>query len=234
MKLTLFLILTALVSYGLGGLNGAIIASKNLFKRDVRRYGSGNAGLTNFTRVFGFNGAILVVVVDVLKTVLAVLFGRWLLGFEGYPSVGALFAGFCCMLGHVYPAYYRFHGGKAVLCGGTLVWMIDWRIGLICWSLFLILVIFTKYVSLGSIAAGAIFAPAVWAFGYPKLDIILGLLCGALLVFAHRENLVRLIKGTESKLSIGGGGTGGPSAPGGPGGTGGPGKPGNGAQRRTR
>lgn len=217
MKLTLLLILTALLSYFLGGLNGAIIASKNLFNRDVRKYGSGNAGLTNFTRVFGFRGAILVVVVDVLKTVIAVLLGRWLLGLVDYPTVGKLFAGFCCMLGHVYPVFYHFHGGKAVLCGGTLTWMIDWRIGILCWSVFLILVIFTKYVSLGSIVAGVIFPAAAWAFGRPKLDIILSLLCGGLLVFAHRQNLMRLIKGTESKLGVSGGGPGGPNRPNGPG-----------------
>ncbi len=202
--LIFYLVLTAIVAYLLGGLNGAIITSLNFFRKDVRRFGSGNAGLTNFTRVFGTNGIALVLLVDVLKTIVSVMFGKWLLGFLGYPMIGALFAGFCAMLGHVFPVYYRFHGGKAILCGGVLVWMIDWRVGLVCWLVFLIIVVFTKYVSLGSLIGGIVVPAAIWAFGYKPLDILLGLLCALLIIVAHRENVVRLIKGTETKLSIGG------------------------------
>ncbi len=201
---TLFLVLIAVVSYLLGGLNGAIITSINFFRKDVRKYGSGNAGLTNFTRVFGPNHMALVVLVDVLKAVITILFGKWLLGTQGYPVIGTLFAGFCTMLGHVYPLYYRFKGGKAILCGGVLVWMIDWRIGLICWLLFLIIVVFTKYVSLGSLCGGLAVPLLLLAFSYQGLDVILGLLCALLIVVSHRENIVKLIKGTENKLSIGG------------------------------
>ena len=204
-KLVLFLIIIAVVSYLLGGVNGAIITSLNIFRKDVRSYGSGNAGLTNFARVFGTNGMVMVVLVDVLKTVVAVSIGRWLMGFDGYQVVGTIFAGFCTMLGHVCPIYYDFKGGKAMLCAGTLVWMIDWRVGLICWSVFLIAVIFTKYVSLGSMLGGAILPITAWVFEFQSLDIYLCLFCTVLILFAHRENLVRLIKGTENKLSIGGG-----------------------------
>lgn len=206
MNLILFLVIIAIVSYLLGGLNGAIITSLNFFRKDVRKYGSGNAGLTNFARIFGTNGLVLVILVDVLKTVAAVLFGRWLLGLEGYPTIGLLFAGFCTMLGHVYPVYYRFHGGKALLCAGVLAWIIDWRVGLVCWSIFIIIVVFTKYVSLGAIISGLSLPAAVLVFSYQGLDAILALLCALLIVFAHRENILRLIKGTENKLSIGGGG----------------------------
>jgi len=202
--ITVYLAITGIVAYLLGGINGAIIASMNFFNKDVRNYGSGNAGLTNFTRTFGVKGAIIVVLVDVLKTVIAVLIGRWLLGLVGYPMVGKMFAGFCAMLGHVYPVYYRFHGGKAVLCVGTLAWMADWRVGLICWAIFLIVVVFTKYVSLGALLA-CIFLPiCIWVFGYTGLEGLLGLLCSLLMIFAHRENIKRLRNGTESKLKIGG------------------------------
>lgn len=202
--LTIFLAITAVVSYLAGGLNGSIIASMNFFKKDIRNYGSGNAGLTNFARTFGAKGLVIVVLVDVLKTAAAVLLGRWLVGMEGYPEVGKLFAGFCAMLGHVYPVYYRFKGGKAVLSGGTLAWLIDWRVGLVCWSVFLIVVIFTKYVSLGAICC-AIFLPlSLLAFGYSWLEALLGLFCALLLIFAHRENIKRLRNGTESKLKLGG------------------------------
>ncbi len=203
-KLTLFLAITGIVSYFLGGMNGAIIASMNIFNRDVRNYGSGNAGLTNFTRTFGGKGVVLVLIVDIIKTIAAVMLGHWLLGMVGAPIIGKLFAGFCAMLGHVYPVYYRFHGGKAVLCAGTLVWMIDWRVALMCWAIFLIVVVFTKYVSLGAISGTVFFPIGLWAFSYTGLEGFLGLLCALLLVFAHRENIKRLRSGTESKLNLGG------------------------------
>ncbi|MEA4894246.1 MAG: glycerol-3-phosphate acyltransferase [Oscillospiraceae bacterium] len=203
-KLTLFLIITGLTSYLLGGLNGSIIASLNFFNRDVRNYGSGNAGLTNFTRTFGGKGVGIVLIVDILKTIAAVMLGHWLLGSLGFPAIGKLFAGFCAMLGHVYPVYYRFHGGKAVLCAGTLVWLIDWRVALICWAIFLVVVAFKKYVSLGAITGTLFFPIGLWVFGYSGLEGLLAFLCAALLVFAHRENIKRLRSGTESKLNFGG------------------------------
>lgn len=203
-KITIYLIITAILAYLLGGLNGAIIASMTVFRKDVRNFGSGNAGLTNFTRIFGTKGAIIVLLVDILKTIGSVIFGGWLMGLVGYADLGRIFAGFCAMLGHVYPIYYRFKGGKAVMCGGILVWLIDWKIALICWAIFLIIVIFTKYVSLGSILGSSFIPIGLWAFGYGWLEIVLGLLCALLIIFAHRENIGRLIRGTESKLAIGG------------------------------
>lgn len=202
-KTILFLAVTAIVAYLLGGINGSILTSRGLFHKDVRNYGSGNAGFTNFLRVFGLRGLIIVVSVDAVKTIISVSVGRWLLGLMGYPMIGVLFAGFCTLLGHVYPPFFNFRGGKAMLCSGVLAWMIDWRVGLVCWSVFLIIVIFTKYVSLGSVIGAVILPLSVWIFDYQTLDIILALLCTLLMVFAHRENIVRLIKGTESKLSIG-------------------------------
>ena len=203
-KLTLFLVITGIAAYLLGGMNGAIIASMNIFNKDVRHFGSGNAGLTNFTRTFGGKGVALVLIVDIIKTIAAVMLGHWLLGMVGFPVIGKLFAGFCAMLGHVYPVYYRFHGGKAVLCAGTLAWMADWRVGLVCWAIFLVIVIFTKYVSLGSMASVVFLPIGIWAFNYTGLEGVLGLLCALLMIFAHRENIKRLKNHTESKLNIGG------------------------------
>ena len=203
-KLTIFLAITAVVSYLLGGVNGSIITSMNFFQKDVRNYGSGNAGLTNFVRTFGSNGILMVLLVDILKTVASVMLGHWLLGMVGYPMVGKLFAGFCVMLGHVYPVYYRFHGGKAVLCAGAFVWLVDWRIGLVCWAVFLIVVVFSKYVSLGAISGALLMPIGLLAFGYSGLEALIGLLCVLLLIFAHRENIQRLRRGTENKLNLGG------------------------------
>ena len=106
----------AVFSYLLGGLNGAIIASKYVFHRDVRDYGSGNAGLTNFYRTFGAPGLAIVIGTDVLKTVIAVVAGGLIMGTQGAAATGQVFAGFCVMLGHIYPVFYGFRGGKGVLC----------------------------------------------------------------------------------------------------------------------
>ena len=202
-KIVLYLVITALVSYLLGGINGAILTSKLFFRKDVRKFGSGNAGLTNYTRNFGSGTALLVILVDVLKAVISVALGGWLLGLEGYDVLGKLFAGFCVVIGHIYPAYYHFHGGKGVLCGCVLSWMVDWRLGLICISIFIVTVVFTKYVSLGSILGTAAFPFLMMIFGYGSLEVIISFIAVAIIIFAHRENIVRLIKGQESKLSVG-------------------------------
>ena len=115
----------AVFSYLLGGLNGAIIASKYVFHRDVRDYGSGNAGLTNFYRTFGAPGLAIVIGTDVLKTVIAVVAGGLIMGTQGAASTGQVFAGFCVMLGHIYPVFYGFRGGKGVLCAETMLLMPD-------------------------------------------------------------------------------------------------------------
>lgn len=202
-KLTLFLIIIAVASYLMGGLNGAIISSKTIHQKDVRNYGSGNAGLTNFNRTFGTKGILIVLGVDILKTVLSTLLGGWLLGSLGYPALGRVFAAFCAMMGHVYPVYYKFKGGKAVLCGGTAAWMIDWRVGLICCTVFAVVVVFTRYVSLGSMLASVCLPLTLLAFGFTGLECGIGLFCALLIIFAHRENLRRLIHGTEPKFSGG-------------------------------
>ncbi len=201
---TLYLILTAIIAYGLGSINGAIITGRFVFHKDVRRYGSGNAGLTNYYRNFGTPGIVLLVLIDVLKAVAAVLIGGALLKSSDAREVGMLFGGFCMILGHMFPAYYQFRGGKGVLSGVTLAFLVDWRVGLCCLLTFLILVLFTRYVSLGSVVGSALFPVYLWIFGHDKLSIVLGVLCALLIVIKHAENIVRLIGGTESRLNLGG------------------------------
>ena len=201
---TIFLILTAIIAYALGSINGAIIAGRFVFHKDVRRYGSGNAGLTNYYRNFGTPGIVLLVLIDVLKTVAAVLIGGALLNKVDAKEVGMLFAGFCVILGHMFPAYYQFRGGKGVLCGVTMTFLVDWRVGLCCLLTFLILLLFTRYVSLGSVVGSALCPLYLFIFGHEKLSIILGGLCALLIVIKHAENIVRLIGGRERRLDLGG------------------------------
>ena len=193
---TLYLILTAIISYCLGSINGAIIAGFFVHHKDVRRYGSRNAGLTNYYRNFGTPGLVVLVLIDVLKAVIAVLIGGALLNKVEAKEVGMLFAGFCVILGHMFPALFQFRGGKGVLSGVTMAFLVDWRVGLCCLLTFLILVLFTRYVSLGSVVGSALCPVYLWVFGHEKLSIILGALCALLIVIKHAENIVRLVGGT--------------------------------------
>ena len=188
-------------SYLLGCFNGAVIVSKYILRDDVRNHGSGNAGLTNFYRTFGGPLTAVVILTDVLKAVIAVLLGSWLLGFID-PLFGKYWAGLFCLLGHMFPCMFHFKGGKGILSGGTIAIMIDWRIALVVWGGFLILAVLTRYVSLGSLWAGASFPFISWYCGPDPVIIVLAFACGGLVVWQHRANIKRLLSGTENKFSI--------------------------------
>ena len=196
----------AAAAYFLGCFNGAVIVSKYILRNDIRNHGSGNAGLTNFYRVFGGGLTFVVIICDVVKAVLAVLIGTLVIGMVtgGWmgPVLGKYWAGLFCLLGHMFPCMFHFKGGKGILSGGTIVWMIDWRIGLVVWVGFLLLFLLTRYVSLGSVWAGASFPFATWYFYPDPVIVLLAFLLGAMVVWKHRGNIVRLIHGNENKFSI--------------------------------
>ena len=195
------LLLVTAACYLLGCFNGAVIVSKYIRGDDVRSHGSGNAGLTNFYRTFGGPLTAVVILTDVLKAVIAVLLGSWLLGFID-PLFGKYWAGLFCLLGHMFPCMFHFKGGKGILSGGTIAIMIDWRIALVVWGGFLLLTILTRYVSLGSLWAGASFPFVTW-YCYPDpVIVVLGFACGGLVVWQHRANIKRLLSGTENKFSL--------------------------------
>lgn len=199
------LVLVAAASYLLGCGNGAILVSKYILHDDIRQHGSGNAGLTNFYRVFGGKSTILVVLADMLKIVIAMIIGMLVLGDLGpaqIPAFGKLWSAMFCMIGHDFPAMFGFKGGKGVLSGGTMTLMFDWRVALVCWGLFLLAVLLTRYISLGSIAAGLSFMVAASILYPHPADIVVSIICGLLLIWGHRGNIVRLVHGTENKFSF--------------------------------
>ena len=191
------------LAYFCGCFNGAVIVSKYILRDDVRTHGSGNAGLTNFHRTFGGPLTAVVILCDVLKAVIAVLIGAWLMSSaEGSSLLGKYWGALWCLLGHMFPFMFEFKGGKGILSGGTIALMIDWRIALVVWGGFLLLVLCTRYVSLGSVWAGGSFPFISW-YCYPHpLIVILAFLCGGLVVWQHRGNIQRLLNGTERKLSF--------------------------------
>ena len=192
----------AIVSYFLGCFNGAVIVSKYILRDDVRTHGSGNAGLTNFYRTFGGPLTAVVILCDVLKAVIAVLIGAWIFGMMGNALLGKYWAALFCLLGHMFPCMFHFKGGKGILSGGTIALMIDWRIALVVWGGFLILTVLTRYVSLGSLWAGASFPFISW-YCYPDpVIVVLAFACGGLVVWQHRANIKRLLSGTANKFSF--------------------------------
>ena len=205
MRNLVLLALIAVISYFLGGLNGAIIISQVIYRKDIREYGSGNAGMTNMLRTFGVSAALMVVAVDVGKSIVAVFIGNWLFGYAGYQTLGRLFAGFCVMMGHIFPAMYNFKGGKGVLSGAVMLLFVDWRVALVCIGIFAVTVAITRYVSLGSILAAVTFPITMFFMpGHTRIEAAVSLLCALLVIFKHRENIGRLVTGKESKVSVGG------------------------------
>ena len=197
------LLLAAVISYFLGCFNGAVIVSKYILRDDVRTHGSGNAGLTNFYRTFGGPLTAVVILTDVLKAVAAVLISLWLVGLPlGWPAVSKYWAGVFCLLGHMFPVMFKFKGGKGILSGGTIAWMIDWRVALVVWGGFLILSFATKYVSLGSCWAGLSFPFVSWFVYRNYVILILSIICGGLILWQHRGNIKRLLNGTENKFHL--------------------------------
>lgn len=195
-------LISAVAAYLLGCFNGAVIVSKYILHDDVRSHGSGNAGLTNFFRTFGGPLTFVVILTDVLKAVLAVLIGAWAVGLVADPTLGKYWAGLFCLLGHMFPCMFHFKGGKGILSGGVMAIMIDWRIALVVWGGFILLVALTRWVSLGSCWAGASFPFATWFVYHDPVLLILAITIGGLILWKHRANIGRLIRGEESKLTF--------------------------------
>ena len=209
------LILAAVIAYFLGCSNGAVIISKYILRDDVRKHGSGNAGLTNFHRTFGGGLTLVVILIDVVKAILAVTVGILLAGdlFAGLggssaidPALGVTFykywSGLFCLLGHMFPCMFGFKGGKGILSGGAVAIMIDWRVALVVWGGFLVLAVLTRYVSLGSCWAGASFPFATWFVYQNWILTLLAVFIGGMILWKHRSNIGRLIRGEESKFSL--------------------------------
>lgn len=195
-------LLVMLLSYFFGCFNGSFMVSHFIIRDDVRKHGSGNAGLTNFYRTYGAKYALLVIACDMGKTVAACLLGSFFfrcLGWDG--TLGTLLAGLGCELGHIFPVFYDLRGGKGILSGGTLVLLLNWRVAAVAWALFLLLWLTTRYVSLASITATCSAPITVYfVYGHNWLYTGLCLAVAALVVWCHRENIQRLLHGTEKKF----------------------------------
>ena len=174
--------------YLLGSMSASLILSKLGWGKDVRKHGSGNAGATNMARVFGLGAGFATLAGDMLKAALAMWLGSTLLGDPGIAAGGG-----ACILGHCFPVFHDFRGGKGISVGAMIGLAIDWRVFVGIVVVFLIVAFLTKKVSAGSLAASV---AIVFRVSTPKLVLAIFAMCVA--IFQHRSNIKRLAEGTEA------------------------------------
>ena len=195
----LMYILSAVIAYLLGSISVGIITSKLMGGPNLREVGSGNTGATNALRAMGIKGGIIVFVGDILKTIAAVMVGWCVFGY-----LTAYIAGFACFIGHIFPVFYRFRGGKGVVCMASLLLMLDWRIFCILVVIFVASVACTKYISFGSVLCSMLFPLILNRMNNTGLSLIefIALAIAVVVVIKHVPNIKRIFKGTESKFEF--------------------------------
>ncbi len=188
-------ILIAIIAYAMGNINPSIILGK-IYKVDIRKEGSGNAGTTNTIRTIGIKAGVIVLIVDVLKAFIAVKIGFAIAG-----SVGAMIAFACVVLGHCFPALWGFKGGKGVAASLGAAFALNWKCALLILLVAAVMLLITKRMSVGSISA-AISFPIFIAFIQPEY-LYFGIVAAIFIVAMHHENIGRLIRGEEPRMSFG-------------------------------
>lgn len=201
-------IIVAIIAYLIGSINFSVILSKKMAGFDLREKGSGNAGTTNMLRTVGKKGAAITLVLDVLKGVIAIFLAK-LVGNIWKDLDGALLvqlAGIFVVVGHTFPVFFKFKGGKGVATSLGVLLTLNWQIGLICLVFALVLIVLTQMVSLGSISAAILYPVLTIFIGQNYIVsgnyIISSIVLAVIVVFNHRENVKRLLSGTENKISF--------------------------------
>ncbi len=199
------ILLVIIIGYLLGSLNTSIIVGK-IYGTDIRKHGSGNAGMTNTLRTLGKTAAVLVIFGDILKGVLSYIIGNVII--NSIPAsitlsisgIGGMVGGIAAIAGHNWPVYFGFKGGKGILTSFSVVMMMDWKLGLILLGVFVIIVAITRYVSLGSIIACVAFPIGAAIKGNSPIFIIFAAILSILAIARHNGNIKRLLNGTEHKI----------------------------------
>ncbi len=220
------ILLSGIIAYLLGSINTAVIVTRVVTGKDIRNMGSGNAGFTNVLRSVGKTPAVCTIIGDFLKGVVSVFIGGIIFSFipaEGnavlgseFMAVGKYVAGVCCILGHSYPLFFRFKGGKGVVTAAALMLVSDWRVFLMILGTFLIIFIASKTISIASLSCAALygfytliisltydyFSGAGYSITYVVFCTLCSFLIGAFVIIKHKENIKRIIRGEEKKISV--------------------------------
>lgn len=205
-ELILSIVAVGVLSYLIGSINCSILISR-IYKKDVRESGSGNAGATNMLRTFGPAAGVITMLGDFAKTLIPLIITRIIFGDEEYWQAMVAFSGFFCSMGHAFPLYFGFKGGKAVTVVAMVLFVVDWRCFVVAVSLFVLTVALTKYVSLGSMLGG--FSGPITMFFICHENIanrwfVVACLfaLAIMLMLLHWENVKRLLKGEERKIKF--------------------------------
>ena len=206
----MFRLLSLLIGYALGCIQSAYIIGKLTHGIDIRDHGSKSSGFTNANRVMGFKTGVWIFLADVLKAVAAFLIASWL--FEGGGSfigwetpnglLPGIWAGFGAVIGHCFPIFLKFRGGKGIACALGVLLMLDWRAALIAYAVGFVLVLVFRYISLASLAITLLMPVLMAVFGYGWEVVVVTAALAALAWYMHRENIQRLVAGTERKFSF--------------------------------
>ncbi len=198
----ILLILTALIAYLFGSLDTMVLASNFVFRRNLRRLGNEATWFSNFRRVYGIGGFVRLLVVELIKDIIPVLVGGLLLSIKGHPEVGRAFAGFCLVLGRLFPAIYIFRGGSAAIAMIVAGCAADISVGIAAGFVMLAVIVLSRYVSLGVFAGAAIYA----VIGVVMLDesimLRLALITAGLVLIKHIPALIRVLGKKEPRLSF--------------------------------
>ncbi len=197
---TIYNLIILVIAYLLGSINTSIIVSKILIGDDIRNHGSGNAGATNTLRTVGKKGAILVVLGDVLKAVIAILAAKLI----SPEPVAVYIAGLGAVLGHNFPLYFGFKGGKGIIVSTVAIIFSDPILGLITMVVAILIMAVSRYVSLGSILGAVLFVVLALVFKAANTEfIVFAIMLAVLAIYMHKSNIARLLAGKENKLSFG-------------------------------
>ena len=199
-------VLCALIGYFLGSFNFALILSKKMYGEDIRNYGSKNAGTTNMMRTYGKKAAAFTIIGDILKGIVSVAIGCFAMGI----NLGGYLTGLFCVIGHIFPVFYGFKGGKGVATAAAVILMLNPFVFLCVIAVFLITVILSRYVSLGSVLAAAVFPLLTYSslfaadtiLPYRGFSFVFSFIMAVLVILKHKENLDRLAHGKENKFSF--------------------------------
>lgn len=185
----------AIAAYLLGSISSSIVLSKLVFRTDVRKQGSGNAGATNVARNFGLKAGVATLLGDMLKTVAAMAIGVLLGG-----DLGKAVAGIACLLGHFFPVFFGFKGGKGISVGAVVAAFVGWQHFAFVLAMFALGMALTRIVSVGSVMAAASLPVALLLFGGTGPEAVLSVVGAVLVIWMHRENIRRLLRGEEKKF----------------------------------
>ncbi len=198
----ILLLITAFIAYCMGSLDSVVLASNFVFRRDLRKLGKGNIAFSNFRRIFGPKGFVKLLLVELVKDLLPILIGGWLLEIRGHAEVGRAFAGFCLVLGRLYPAFYGFRGSHGIICMLVAAVAVNSSVGIAAGLFMGAALWFSRYVSLGAVVGALMVVTLSVLLVDNNLSMTLCAFTGALVLIRHIPAISRLLRGKEQKLSF--------------------------------